>query len=191
MKKFIQFIIGFGLLAIFGYLLFFIIKKSWVVFSNLNPTIATGILAASATITVSIISVLVSKQIERKTIITNELREKKVPIYEEIIAFIFRITFAEKKGETPLNEKEVIQNMVKFTQDLVIWGSDEVIDSFFQFRTAGVEMKNETPSFEIMFKVEDLLLSIRKDLGHKNKNMKRGKILGLFINDIQNYIKTS
>jgi hypothetical protein len=148
-------------------------------------------LAASATIIVSIISVLVSKQIERKMIITNELRGKKIPIYEEIIKFIFRITFAEKKGEKPLSEKEVIEKMVKFTQDLVIWGSDEVIDSFFQFRNAGVEMEDNKPSFEIMFRVEDLLLSIRKDLGHKNKNMKKGKILGLFVNDIQNYLKNS
>jgi hypothetical protein len=189
--KFFQIIFALSFTAIIGYLLFLFARKTWTAFSSLNPTVAAGLLVASATIIVSIISVLISKQIERKTIISNELREKKVPIYEELIEFIFRVTFSQKKGEEPISEKELTEKMIKFTQNLVIWGADEVINAFYKFRMAGVEMQTGAPSIEIMFRVEDMLFAIRKDLGHKNKGMKQGKILGLFVNDIQDYLKTS
>ena len=40
-----------------------------------------------------------------------------------------------------------------------------------------------------LYVVEDLLLAIRKDLGHKNKNLTKGKILGLFVNDLPEELK--
>lgn len=39
-----------------------------------------------------------------------------------------------------------------------------------------------------MFYFEDLMLEIRKDLGHKNKGFEKGDVLSLFINDIKNYV---
>ena len=44
-------------------------------------------------------------------------------------------------------------------------------------------------SITIILALEDVLLKIRKDLGHDNKNIGKGKLLGLFINDIQEYMK--
>jgi hypothetical protein len=40
-----------------------------------------------------------------------------------------------------------------------------------------------------MFEIENLLLAIRKDLGHENKGLAPGKVLGLFVNDIHEHIK--
>jgi len=37
--------------------------------------------------------------------------------------------------------------------------------------------------------IEDILIAIRKDLGHKNKGIHRGKILGLFITDFAKLVK--
>ena len=39
-----------------------------------------------------------------------------------------------------------------------------------------------------MFIYEDLIRAVRKDLGHKNKDLTKGKLLSLFINDIANYV---
>lgn len=46
----------------------------------------------------------------------------------------------------------------------------------------------EKPSHGILFEVEELLMAIRKDLGHSNKGISRGKILSLFVNDINEYL---
>ena len=122
----------------------------------------------------------------------THLREKKIPTYEKIINFIFSLTFAEKLGKEKPSEKEMIKFMVEITQELVIWGSDEMLNAFYKFRTISIEnVDNSNPKnpHNVLFMVEDLLLEIRKDLGHKNKNILRGKILGLFINDLPSKIK--
>ena len=70
------------------------------------------------------------------------------------------------------------------TKDLVIWGSKDIVAAFGKFRTdiAKLDQVND-PQF-VLITVEDLLLAIRKDLGHKHPSFMRGDILRLYINDI-------
>ena len=85
----------------------------------------------------------------------------------------------------------MIKFMAEITQELVIWGSDEMLEAFYKFRMMSIENAdgNSENPYDVLFMVEDLLLAIRKDLGHKNKNISRGKILGLFVNDLPNELK--
>jgi hypothetical protein len=176
-------------LLLFGsYLL---LSKIWSAFSSVDPRLGAGLVAASATVLVSLISVLISKHLERKAAILAHLRDKKIPTYEKIINFIFSLTFAEKLGKKQPTEKEMIKFMAEITQELVIWGSDEMLEAFYRFRMTSIENadgKDESP-YKVLYMVEDLLLAIRKDLGHSNKNISRGKILGLFVNDMPNEFK--
>lgn len=165
---------------------FLLLSKLWSIFSTINSTLAAGMIAASATIIVSLISVLVSKHLDRKALIYNQLREKKVPTYVKIIEFIFRITFAEKLGKPSPTEREMIEFFAGITQEIVIWGSDEMLNAFYIFRMSSIDSskeKSEANLYNTLYAVEDLLLAIRKDLGHSNHNISRGKVLGLFIND--------
>ena len=54
--------------------------------------------------------------------------------------------------------------------------------------TALDEAKVKKEPFALMFLYEQLLLTIRRDLGHANKDIKTGDILSLFINDIHLHI---
>lgn len=180
-------ILGLLLLALIiwgGYKIFLII---WDAFKTVDPTLATGIIAASATILVSILSVLIQKYIENKQKILNEHRNKVAPLYEKFISFMFQLLFAEKFGEKQLSEKESIKKFAEFTQAIVVWGSDDVIKAFFNFKNASINLNNAS-NLTLLNTVEDLLLAIRKDLGHSNKGLDRGKIMGLFINDIHTII---
>src|SRR5687767_3758954 len=76
-----------------------LVKSFWESFIQLNPAVATGIVAGAVTVLVSVISVLFSKHFEQRNNILKELREKKVPVYEELIELIFRIAYREKLGE--------------------------------------------------------------------------------------------
>lgn len=79
--------------------------------------------------------------------------------------------------------------MAWITEHLVVWGSDDLLLAWNRFRNSSIQaVHNEGPDFNILFEVENLLLAIRKDLGHANKGVNRGKILGLFINDIDDYL---
>lgn len=180
-------VIGLAAIAatIFG--LYKLLQLLWEIFAQLNPTVGAGIIAATATIIVSVFSVLVAKYLEQKAVLLKEHRERKTPIYEEMVKLIFRFAFADKIGLPPLTEQEIITKMAWFTENLVIWGSDDLLLAWNRFRTYSIQ-NSDNPSFSMLFEVEKLLMAIRKDLGHGNKGIARGKILGLFVNDIDEYI---
>ena len=46
----------------------------------------------------------------------------------------------------------------------------------------------QTSNLELLLRYEKMLLNIRKDLGHQNQNLGDGSILGIFIQDIDDYI---
>ena len=194
MKNKWQPVVGLILLALIVWGIYLALTKIWVVFSSVDPKLSAGMLAASATVIVFVISIILSKRQEQKVAIENELRVKKTPVYEGIINFIFRITFAEKLGKKQPTEKEMVEFFSNTTRDLVVWGSHDMIKAFAKFRVdiATLYENSKDDPFAILRSVEDLLIAIRKDLGHKHKNIKRGEILRLYITDLpENFKKTN
>jgi hypothetical protein len=117
---------------------FFLLRFLWVVFQGVNPTVGAGFVAAAATIMVSVISVLIAKRLEQRTLLMKEHRDKKIPFYEEMVQFVFRMAFADKLGLPALTEQQIVEKMAGFTQNLVVWGSEGVILAWFTFRNSSV-----------------------------------------------------
>lgn len=125
-----------------------------------------------------------------QTQIRSEQREHKLEIYEKITHFFFENLFAVRLGQEPKTEEEVTQFLVEVTPKLVMWGSDQVLKSFREFRKAGdgQNSNSQAAGLELMLIYEQMLLHIRKDLGHQNQALTKGSILGIFINDIDEYV---
>jgi hypothetical protein len=79
--------------------------------------------------------------------------------------------------------EKVVGTSAEYAQKL----HEDVIKSYYRFRNTAVETE-DSPSVNILFEYENLLCNIRKDLGHKDKSIKRGDILRLFITDINKYL---
>ena len=187
LKKALSFILVLAILAALGYVSWMVGKWFFIWFGGLKKEVVAGIIAGLTAVTVSIVSLVLSKYYERKAVVRNEHREKKVPIYEKSINFWFKVLMSEKAGETPPSEQEIIKFLTEFTQDLIVWGSDSVLKSFTAFRETLIAFDGKEPPIEGMILFEKYMLEVRKDLGHKNKNLKKGDILALFINDIRTY----
>ena len=128
---------------------------------------------------------MLTKRIEEGAALRERLREKKIPTLEQLVALIFDSQFADQKGKKPPTEKETIRRMVHITQELVIWGSDDMVRQFDAFKEASKKQAaGAAQPIETVAAVEDLLMAVRRDAGHKNKGLKRGSILRLFINDL-------
>jgi hypothetical protein len=97
--------------------------------------------------------------------------------------------FADKLEKKHPSEKEIIEKLAPIIRQLVPWGSDAVIKSFVRFRdisTVTTKDRNQNPI--VMFHIfEQLLINIRKDLGHNCKELKKGDLLRLFITDYDKY----
>ena len=138
-------------------------------------------------------SLVVTRVWERQRAIEEQHRQHKLPIYEEFIAFWFRALMHEQTEEDPPSDVEMARFLSDFTQRLTLWGSEEVLREYGQFRlfsslhAAGGEDASDG-STELMFKFEQLLLAIRNDLGHSNNDLVRGDLLRLWINDIDDFL---
>jgi hypothetical protein len=74
------------------------------------------------------------------------------------------------------------------TPDLILWASDDVLNLYIKFRQQTTDSMQESLSNPILL-FGQMLLAMRKDLGHQNKQMNEVSILGTFVNDIENLSK--
>ena len=174
------------LLAV-GYLSFLGIRAAWNALTSYNSEITVAIVAGAGTIIVSVVSIVVGKAYEARAQIQKEIRAKKVPVYEELIAFMTRLLASEKVGVAP-TEREMLEFMAGFTQRITVWGSDSVLLAWVTWRRAALQQRESRADLvRLMSVYENMILAIRKDLGHKNKDLRRGDILSLNLNDVDEY----
>jgi hypothetical protein len=188
MSKPVRILLGFLLLGIIGSALFFLLRYLFRGFFALPKEVETTLLTISGTILVSVGTLVLSKRAEQKRQIEEDLRKQKVPIYQEFLEFLFGTFFADKVGKMPPSETEIKAFFAQFTPKIIIWGSDGVIREFLRFRNAPAAETSIEMTKRMALAVERIMYEIRKDVGHKNKNLVEGNLLSMFINDVETLV---
>lgn len=153
-------------------------------FSTLQREVATAIIAGFVAVMVSIVSVLLSKYYDRKREIEQAQRTKKAEIYEELLKFVFGHVFAATRPDHIPSEADGFEFFNRFTQRVIVWGSDDVLRQFSKWKFS----MNENEPNAVIFEMEKLFFAIRKDMGHKNAGLRRGDILRIFTPDIEQHL---
>jgi Co/Zn/Cd efflux system component len=181
---------SFVLLIALTYLAGWGIWESFKLFSNLEPPVKAAIITAIVGFTSLTASSFYTSQRETRL----KLREKKVEVYSRFlkawVKALLDIGKIEVNDETSNQAyQDKIQNFSKelreITDDLLLWGSDEIIKEYSYLR---INLPNES-STDIeknigIVRFGKFMLSLRKDLGHNNKNIDEYDLLSLFVNDI-------
>ncbi|WP_293355994.1 MULTISPECIES: hypothetical protein [unclassified Microcoleus] len=110
--------------------------------------------------------------------IRNEQKPKKVEIYEKVINLFFDSIFAQKLGQEPKTEEELVKSIHDMTPDLILWASDDVLNLYIKFRQIA---NNQDSSTTPILLFGQMLLAMRKDLGHQNNQINEESILGTFV----------
>ena len=76
----------------------------------------------------------------------------------------------------------MLEDVLYFSKELTLWGSDKVIKQWIEFRNT--DFINSDDKNEVVYKLGGIIFEIRKDMGHKMKDVKEKDILSMFINDI-------
>jgi len=187
-KRRISLLVGFLLLFGLAGTVVLALRAGWQQLVSAQAPVAAAVVAGSATVLVSILSLVLGKFLENRAKLREEHRQKKVPVYEELIAFMFRVLFAQKLGKEPVSEAELNQFFAQFTPRLVIWGAGGVIKSFGDLRELSSQLAESERPVEVMFLYERVLLEIRRDLGHSATELRKSDLLRLFITDIRKYL---
>lgn len=159
------------------YFLVAVIDKLNAVNSDLGKAVVAGAVAVAA----AIVTQVVGKVWEQRVKIQQEVREKKVPVYEKQIETFFAVMFAQKAGGTPPSQEDLQKAFMAFTEKLIIWGGPGVIRAWSAFRHH--DWGNTAPA-EGMLRLEEFLREIRTDLGNSNTGLPQGELMRLFINDL-------
>ncbi len=175
-------LIGLGLLLVLvgglGYGLYELVK--WL--SSTNSELLKVALTVTLGALSSVLLLAVGKHLERKAAVLQEIRVRKIPVYEELIGLFFCIFYNGRHEKPSLTTDQLAFKFAEITPKLLVWGSDEVVLAWGNFRTnlAGAGGTQAGP--ERIGESEDIFWSIRRDLGHSGKTLPKGSLLRLFTN---------
>jgi hypothetical protein len=185
--RFSSLVIGLAALAGIIYAVVVALGQAAKLFATLDKTVEAALVAASATIIASAVTITVGKIYELRQHVQKENREKKVPVYEDLLKFFFRMLNATKDGQ-PLEDPEIVEFMKTFNERFIVWGSDSVVAAWAKWRQhLSKPVPDEVASTKwvaAMYLMAEVMLTIRRDLGHSNKRLDARDILSLFINDV-------
>ncbi|WP_407402976.1 hypothetical protein [Chryseobacterium sp.] len=186
MKKittFITGIIGLSITAGIGYMIY---KFFFLFFSNINK-IDINLLIAILGGTITISGFFITRYLERKKSIEFEIRNKKIPIYEEFFEFYFKVMF-QNKTDNGITNEEMVNFFRNFNQKAIIWFPDNILKEYITWKNNIILFSKENIELkEMLLLQEDFMKQIREDIGHNNKNIQKWDISSLYINDLENY----
>jgi hypothetical protein len=185
----VEIMIFLGFLAGILYGLSFVIKPLWKigtqVAQDIPPTVA---ITSSITITLGLsLTYSIRYLVQMRSQAEN--RAKRAKVYESIIHFYIETMLWEKLGQEPKTEQEIAEFYAAITPKMITCASNRVIKQYARLREWSFKQAtNPDPSFfthiESLFEFESLFLAMREDLGYPAKDLKKGEILSLFVNDV-------
>ena len=139
---------------------------------SVEPAVAAAAITAASTVIVSAATISVGRYLEKQKELEALHREKKIPIYGKFLDDLFNIFYTRKGRKL---------NRVKFLQDwqqkIVLWGGQAVVNAYIDWT---IELRAHEPNVKTIDSTEALILAIREELGHKDKNLAKGIFPHLF-----------
>jgi hypothetical protein len=124
--------------------------------------------------------VSLTRYFTRRQEVEAELRSKKVPVYEGFIRNYVNLMMSGSDGRS--DDDETAAFIREFSEKMTIWGADEVLKLWATFRRQGGQPSSDPLALMTLF--ENVMLAMRRDLGHKNKGLVSHDLLSLFVNDL-------
>lgn len=194
-NKISSFTIALFLLAcivyIFWWLIAFLLKFP-TLFLSASTDIKVSLIGLFGTAFVSILTIVISKHIEKETDFRRAQYQSKLATYQNFLDNVIAKTLLENekmknKAHPKTNETEedqLLKAMKDFIKDVMLWGSDEVVHSASLWLNHLRKQENSVQEIlPLVCELEELIKIIRKDLGHSNRKICKGDILRLFIKD--------
>lgn len=159
------------------------IIKLTEVASKLDVVIIVALITGLVSITGVIINSIVAKIVDYRKSRQEYLTQKREKPYGEFVEMIYQVQKNVKEPGT-YSDKQMLEDLSKFSKQITLWGSSQVINKWIEFRENGADPEKAKNN---LFLMEEIMNDMRKDLGVKK--VKKGNLLGFFVNDIKNELK--
>lgn len=159
------------------------IIKLTEVASKLDAVIIVGLVTGLVSLTGAIISSIVAKIVDYRKSRQEYLTQKREKPYGEFVEMIYQVQKNIKEPDT-YSDEQMLEDLSKFSKQITLWGSSRVINKWIEFRENSSDPEKAKNN---LFLMEEIMNDMRKDLGLKK--VKKGDLLGFFINDIRKELK--
>ena len=188
MKRKLHLLFGIGLIALFVFVGWKLISIFFTSLSELEASVSAAIIGAMATVFAGTIVVLITQHMTKTREIEDAHREKKVEIYNKFLITIIRILKGSNQNikSKPISETELIEYMVDFKREILLWGSPKVIKAQLKYEASAGDTK------KMFYAVDNIYKAIREDIGLSNKGLMPLDLFKLFLKDpqeIDNFFK--
>lgn len=178
-KQISSIIFGFIILGCVGYGLYWLGIKLLAILVTLKPEVIASIIGAMATVFAGLAAVIISNKQSKQREIDESHRAKKVEIYKGFLDAVSGIMAKENKNvsKNGLSDQELVDYLVEFKTDLLLWGSPKVIKYQLQF-----ELLSSNPD-KVFTAVNNLYKAIREDIGLSNKGLNNHELVKMYLSD--------
>jgi hypothetical protein len=153
----------------------------WKWYASLPQHLATSMFGAA----IALMTLLATKSWERKRDIDREQRANRIPTYQRVLAALFNYVNAAALDQARADE-EIKRTFADLNSQMIIWASDPVLGAYVNWRS----LIGSSSALANMFRLGELLLTIRRDVGHENKNISAVTVLQVFVDDLDAAIAT-
>ena len=143
----------------------------------MSSDVAVAVVTISGTILISALGLIISRYFQQKREQEVAHRDKKTEMYDTYLKKLFDLLkFLDKKHTG--NTEELTTFLREFQRKLILWANPDTIKSYAEWHE---ELTTPPQRVKAIISMIDFFLSIRKDLGHSNKGIKREQIARLFL----------
>jgi len=150
-------------------------------FFGLPPGSMAPVAGVIGVLLVPIITFFTTRALQRRRSLEDALREHKTALYDELIKGLLKMLNLGGVS-AKMTDAEMKELFASVTPPLITYGSRGVILAWNGFRQAAKDHGDDNKV--ILFAFEDLLKSMRKDLGHSVLSVQKGELLRIFVNDV-------
>lgn len=151
--------------------------------SKMDAVVIVALITGVVSIVGVIISSIVSKIIDYRKSRQEYLAKKREEPYGEFVDMIYKVQ-QNAKDKDSYTQEEMVHDLFRFSKQITLWGSSNVVKKWVKFRENAVSPDPGTNNLLLM---EEIMNEMRKDLGLKKVN--KGDLLSFFINDIKQALK--
>jgi hypothetical protein len=146
------------------------------IFSSLEKELKAAMIAGLTAFAIAVATNYVQKRRE----LEFKIRERKVEAYQKVFDFLLFILRSARAGGEDLSNTEIVVSRIhEVNYALLVWGSESIIKAwqeFFRWMSNQDTQNMDKPAltlntFLIRNRLADIIILIRKDLGHSDKNL--------------------
>jgi hypothetical protein len=139
------------------------------------------VIAAVVAAVGTLLAAIYARHIDRQRAHEQARLAQMPPIYEDLIHTFLQL--GGLPGSRKPQEADLVKAFTMFTEKLIVWGSEAAMLQWLAWRQLSLAQAqgSNVPPERHLEEWERFLFTMRRDLGHRDKNLVPGSLLRLFI----------